>query len=200
MPLENHIMKSVEAYADQFLSEGRKGWDMPHTRAVVHYARELAISEGQDILVLETAAWFHDIGYFGLFNENDSEQNTSMKVRKLLHMERGAQFTKDFLNKPKISTAYTSKQRERIIHLVGVHDKVTELRDLDELILMEADTLGQIDIARVTPTFDYNNAMKYIKNGLEAKRIPRFTTELGKNYLEQLLPEFLLYFTKQQIG
>lgn len=187
------IMAQVENYALQFLSQGRREWDVPHTRSVVHYATEISQSVDLDLLVEKTAAWFHDIGYFGLFKDKDSDKRSEIKSQKALHMIEGARMARDFLVRPEISRFYRPEQSERIVHLVSVHDKVLGLKDLDELVLMEADTLGALDITRITPTFNYDDAMRYLES-VHQRRIPRFVTELGKQYANELMPQFEEHF------
>lgn len=193
-PLPEDLMAQVEDFAVTFLSEGRADWDVPHTRSVVYYAGLLAQAVAEaDPLVLTTAAWFHDIGYFGLFDDGDSARYGHVQDKKMLHMIKGADMAREFLERDEVVRRYTADQRERIIHLVGVHDKLDQLRELDEIILMEADTLGAIDIARVKPTFDGAGAEKYIAK-LKAKRLPLFRTDLGKDLAEELVPIFEAYF------
>ena len=67
---------ALENYALGFLRRGRQDWDEPHTRAVVYYAGEIAKAEGLDSLVLVSAAWLHDIGYYGMFKQDESKQTT----------------------------------------------------------------------------------------------------------------------------
>lgn len=107
-------------------------------------------------------------------------------------MKQSAQYVEKFLNRPDIIDRYAPLQRERIIHLVSVHDNVKELHDKDELILMEADTLGALDASRVKPTFTYERGMTYLRENIAAYRVPRFVTEKGK----QLLPVAMEYFRK----
>ena len=192
-PLPEDLMTQVETYAVSFLKEGRADWDVPHTRSVVYYADLLAQAAEADRLVLTTAAWLHDIGYHGLFDEGDSSRYGHVQDKKILHMLRGADMAREFLERDEVIRRYTADQRERIIHLVGIHDKLDELRELDELMLMEADTLGAIDIARVKPTFDGAGAEKYIAK-LKAKRLPLFRTTVGKDLAEVLVPIFEDYF------
>ncbi len=188
------IMPKVEESALEFLREGRE-WDEPHTRAVVYYAGVLAKAGDQDGLVITTAAWFHDVGYSGLFEGDDSKDLDTVWSKKERHMIVGAKRAEKFLQKPEIKPFYRSEQAKRIVHLVSVHDKVGQLTDDDEIILMEADTLAAIDVARVTPTFDYNAGMRYIEKSLKEKRIPRFRENgLGKELLDQLLPQLIAYF------
>ena len=187
----------IESYALQFLKKGREDWDVPHTRAVVFYAERLANNANLDILVLVTAAWLHDVGYFGLFGDGDSSQLTQVEDKKALHMEIGAEMARKLLGSPEMREKYTEEQVGQIVHLVGIHDNLKELRTLEEFVFMEADTLGAIDLARVVPTFDKENGLKYIES-LKKRRMPLFTSELGKEYLEQLLPEFERYFREME--
>ncbi|OGH11828.1 MAG: hypothetical protein A2857_03985 [Candidatus Levybacteria bacterium RIFCSPHIGHO2_01_FULL_36_15] len=191
------ILVQVENYALQFLSQGRKEWDIPHTRSVVHYANEIGQSVNLDLLVEKTAAWFHDIGYFYLFEGGDSNQKDAVRDRKARHMTEGTRLAKEFLDRSDIAKHYRPDQASRIVHLVGKHDRVVELTDLDELVLMEADTLGTLDLTSITPTYDYNDAVKYLES-VRRKRVPRFTTQLGKRYLEDLLPKFEEYLQSKR--
>lgn len=193
-PLPTDLMTQVEAYAVSFLREGRADWDEPHTRSVVYYAGLLAQAVAEaDPLVLTTAAWFHDIGYFGLFEAGESGIYEGVLDKKLKHMIEGAKMARLFLERSNIIDRYTAEQRERIVHLVSIHDKAEELQALDEIILMEADTLGAIDISRVKPTFDTEGGRRYIMKQKE-RRIPRFQTDLGKDLAEVLVPIFEDYF------
>lgn len=193
--LPRDLMHSVENYACQFLRKGRKEWDEPHTRAVVHYAGQIAKSEGEDALVLVTAAWFHDIGYHALFEDEESKDYQKVMDRKERHMVNGARMAREFLEIPGISKRYSERKKDRIVHLISVHDKLEELREKDEIILMEADTLGAIDIEKVATTFDYDSFMSYLSD-LYGRRVPRFQTPLGISYFSGLIGPFLAQFKK----
>lgn len=194
LPIE--LKSALENYAISFLRQGRQEWDEPHSRAVVHYAGEIAKAEGLDSLVLVSAAWLHDIDYYRMLKEGESEQYEEVMDRKKAHMVNGARMAEDFLNRPEIQPFYTPEQRERVVHLVSVHDKIEELREIDEIALMEADTLGAIDVARVKPTFDKVNVRKYIENDLTLRRYGRFLTTTGVNLFNQLFPKFEAYFKR----
>jgi putative nucleotidyltransferase with HDIG domain len=193
----------AEAYAVGFLRQGRRGWDEPHTRAVVYYPAALATAAGAvpaDALVAVTVAWLHDIGYAGLFADEDSTRHAVVKSRKAQHMERGAALAREFVERPDVAAFYTPAQRDRIVHLVGVHDKIEALSAPDEIVFMEADTLGALDTRRVTPTYDYESGLRYLE-GVRRRRAPRFATPLGKQYLAELLPAFAAYLeAKHQPG
>ncbi len=180
----------VENFALGYLQKGRKDWDEPHTRAVVEYAVDLGKKNKLDVLVLFTAAWVHDIGYNALFEDGESKEYDKVMDKKALHMVNGALLAKEFFENPRVKGWYTPEQEKRIVHLVGVHDKVEELKDLDEVVLMEADTLGAIDISKVASTFDRLSAEKYIEKDLLGRRFPKFVTKEGKAHFERLLTPF----------
>ena len=68
----------------------------------------------------------------------------------------------ELLQRPEFSFLSES-QKARATHLVNVHDKINELKDPDELILMEADTLGALDVTLVTPSFDVESNDKWMR-------------------------------------
>lgn len=186
------LFQMAKEYATGFLSQGRTDWDVPHTISVVYYVGEIAQSVCENLTVLTLAAWFHDIGYFGLFSGN-SDQYNEIKDRKALHMVRGAELAGAFLSQERVSAYVSQDQRRQVVHLVGIHDNIEELSSLPELVLMEADTLGAIDMSRVKVTFDRENGLKYLSE-LHRRRVPKFQTELGKQILAELLPTITAYF------
>lgn len=187
------IKPELEGYALGFLSHGRD-WDVPHTEAVIHYASTIARSVKVDGLVIATAAVLHDIGYYALFSGSASTQYDQVMDKKADHMLNGALLAKALMDRESVGRYYKAEQKNRVVHLVSVHDRIEELNQLDELVLMEADTLGAIDVKRVTPTFDLPNAQKYIANDLLGRRVPKFKTDLGKQLFEQLFPVFQQHF------
>ncbi|MDO8488429.1 MAG: HD domain-containing protein [bacterium] len=191
---KNEILFGLaESYALKFLRYGRVGWDEPHTRSVVYHAEDVGRFEGLDTTVQKLVGWLHDLGYFNLF-QGDSDKFEVVKDRKELHMIKGAEFAAAFLGQPEISGLVTPQQADRVVHIVRVHDKIEELREMDEIAFMEADTLGAIDISRVTPTFDYASGMKYLFAELRERRELAFRTARGKELLASLLPAFIGYF------
>lgn len=192
--LPSELQVDLEEYALGYLRQGRKDWDEPHTRAVVYHAYQIAQKEGLDPLVLVTTAWLHDIGYHALFEAGQSNKYEEVMDRKKAHMVNGAKLAAAFLQRPEIQPHYTPEQVERIVHLVSIHDEIESLTDKDEIAFMEADTLGAIDISRVTPTFDKESARKYIGKDLMLRRFPRFLTRTGISTFARLLPPFEAFF------
>lgn len=196
-----HILDKAEQFALQYLVRGRavqerSNWDIPHTFAVVHYAGLLAQELDLDPLVMKIAALLHDIGYFDLFDGEQSLSYEEIRKRKKLHMDRGAQYANKFLFDSEIAPLLTPQQKALILHLIRTHDNFDEPdqhQTLYEIAFMEADTLGALDMSRVPITFDYKSGTAYIKEGLGIRRIPRFKTELGNRLLQELLPKFVTY-------
>ncbi len=63
----------------------------------------------------------------------------SIMIEQLLHQRLGRYFTQN--------------QILRVAHLVLFHDKIRDLVDEDEILLMEADTLGMLDSNFVNSSF-----------------------------------------------
>jgi len=170
------------------LEKGRPRFEKPHTIAVVQKAKDIIREIPQtpvDSDVIVIAAYAHDWGYAGLFQGGIIVDYDDITKVKPLHMEIGAQKIEALL-KDNVFAFLSSAQKDRIIHLVRIHDNLDGLADPDELILMEADTLGAIDIEAVKPTFDAPSNEKYM-NGVLKKRVAMFMTEYGKREAERLI-------------
>ncbi len=154
------------------LLRGRPEWDKPHTEAVVYWMKYLLTFVALDPKVMITAAYAHDWGYVGLFDDSGIADYDTIQARKVRHMDIGAARIEQFLRKH-MSDTYTDAQIERVAHLVRVHDKLEHLTDEDELLLMEADTLGALDSDRVKPTYSKVDNEKYMLE-VQNRRRSRF--------------------------
>jgi len=88
-------------------------------------------------------------------------------------------------------------QKKRCIHLVAVHDKLDKLKDNDEFVLMEADTLGGLDMNLIKPTFDFESNERYMR-GVKEKRVPKFITNFSKETVKGLIQGRMDYYSKRQ--
>lgn len=170
------------------LERGRPEWDKPHTEAVVAYIKSIIAanpSMNLDSEVLIPAAYAHDWGYAGLFVAGRPATRGEIIGQKAEHMKLGAQKIKSLLNDP-VFDYLSNLQKERIQYLVSVHDKVEELKAADELILMEADTLGAADSDVVVPTHTKQEYETWLEI-TRSKRISRFITDYSKAKVEELL-------------
>ena len=179
----------VEGYALEILSHGRPGWDVPHTLAVVNWANKLARAQGLDAKVLTTSAYLHDIGYYGQFEGLMSADLGKVMDKKEKHMVVGAAMAASFLGSDEIRKRLTTDQIERIVYLISVHDRVEELRSLDEIVLMEADSLGAIDIDFIEPTYRGWGAIDYLETRM-VKRRSRFVTPYAMQAYDNMAERF----------
>ncbi|MFA5986036.1 MAG: hypothetical protein WC819_01655 [Parcubacteria group bacterium] len=80
----------------------------------------------------------------------------------------------------------TDAQKSRCVHLVAVHDKKFEIKDVDEIILMEADVLSGLDVNTEKPVIDAKSNIYLMKSALNV-RIPKFITDFSRNEAKKLL-------------
>jgi len=167
---------------------GRKDFDLPHTKAVVYWTKymlNVLAFDKLDPYILITAAYAHDWGYIGLFDGINSSNPAEINKRKQEHMIKGALKISDLLH-TKLPKYFSSIQIERISHLVSVHDKVEQLSQEDEILIMECDTLGMLDTDRVKPTFSKTDNEIFIKEQIYGRRLPHFIHPYAKNIALQL--------------
>jgi hypothetical protein len=174
--LNPEIEKILEETILPDLKKGRKDFDLPHTKAVVHWMKYLLqklSNSTLDAQVLITAAYAHDWGYIGLFDGADSCDMTVIHKMKPLHMERGSEKITSLIEN-KLSKYFTLEQKQQVSHLVLVHDRIEDLGTDSEILLMEADTLGMIDVSRVQPTFSNEDNKIFMQRELFGRRFPKF--------------------------
>lgn len=180
------------------LEVGRPNWDKPHTEAVAEHIKAImdnspALNLDKEVLII--AAYAHDWGYAGLFEGGKPLEIDDVDKAKEAHMAIGADKLTELL-KDKAFDFLTKDQKQRAIHLVKTHDKLDTLTEPDELVLMEADTLGGLDIEKVKPSFNRASNEKYMR-GVKAKRYPLFITDYGKVQFERLYKSREDYYTNQ---
>ncbi len=170
-------------------NKGRLNWDHPHTEAVVYWMKHLLQVLNSPTLntkVLITAAYAHDWGYADLFAREKNLSIAEVIPMKKLHMKRGAEMIERLLYQ-RLSSFFTEQEILRVVHLVGIHDTVRELKDEDELLLMECDTLGMLDEERVSPTLSTEERERFREKSIYNLRLPRFIHQEAKEIAEKLL-------------
>lgn len=171
------------------LDKGREGWDKPHTEQVVRYVKEICENADvedieKDVLVI--VAYLHDFGYM-FFCDELTEGPTGGRPKK----EHPGK-SKEKWDEIKNSVAFdflSNGNKDRIGHLILVHDRVTELSDRDELLFMEADTLGALCMGNIQK-IEEERYRSYIY-ATEDKRISRFITEYSKKEAKRLVQKAL---------
>ncbi|HVU59508.1 MAG TPA: hypothetical protein VHC98_01585 [Candidatus Saccharimonadales bacterium] len=188
----NTLDPTIEAYLRSTIfpdmEHGRPNWDVPHTQAVVAYIKKIVAASPElqlDASVLIIAAYAHDWGYSGLFAAGRPITFAENLDQKATHMRLGSEKIKTLLQDSHFAFL-TPVQKERIVHLVAVHDDLDNLHDTDELVLMEADTLGMTDPDAVTPTHTKAEFEAW-RVRTERARIARFITPYGKQKIHELM-------------
>ena len=74
-----------------------------------------------------------------------------------------------------------------------MHDKKFELKDTDELVLMEADMLSALYIGGEKPKNDVVWNEKFME-AMKTTRLPKFITEYGKHEAARLMKEREEYY------
>jgi len=186
MRLASDIEEKLKSKALKYLAKSRPEWDIPHTLASVNWIKKLIEAEGGNEKILVSAMYLHDIGYAFLKKGETVKQTMSVKTE---HMSFGGREAKKILSK----LDYSSDEIEKIVHLVETHDKLDKLNSVEEIMIMEADSLAQIDIDRVKPNYTKNEYSKYIEEHFKPERIPKFKTNAGKKFLKELLVKLEKY-------
>lgn len=183
------------------LEKSRGGFDAIHTLEIVNWIKKiidnnLELKLDREVLII--AAYAHDWGYAGLFEDDEVMDADKIENAKMLHMELGAKKIAELLKKD-IFSFLTDSRKERIVHLVAVHDKKHEIKDTDELILAEADMLSGIDINTAKPHLDAESNKKFM-NSLLNTRLPKFITDFSKNEAKRLIQERELFYKSQKMN
>jgi len=178
------------------LEKSRGGFDKIHTLEVIAWLKEIINHNTElelDKEVLLISAYAHDWGYSDIFEDGQSMNFEIIENAKELHMEIGAKKIKALL-KDDFFSFLTDTQKARCVHLVAVHDKKFEIKDIDELILMEADMLSALEITS-KPIFDVESNKKFME-AMKTTRIPKFITEFSKNKAKKLIKVREEYYKK----
>lgn len=180
------------------LEKSRKNFDRPHTEGVVNYVKKILdnspdLDEKLDRTVIVIAAYAHDWGYI----EGGSDFSAMYKAGKQAQIkEQHAIFSRDKLKNLLDESEFdflTDERKERALLLTLTHDNVEDLTDEDQKVLMEADTLGAIDVDVVAPTFDPEANAKYLRTSL-IKRTSRFISSYSKQVLSETLKKRQEYY------
>lgn len=191
-PIEETLQRTI--FPD--LEKGRKDFDLPHTQAVVFWMRTLLAQLADPALdpkILITAAYAHDWGYIGLFDGFDSNDPQVITTRKAAHMERGAELITNLLQHS-LSEFFSQEEIQAVAHLVRIHDLVEQVVTTAEVLIMEADTLGMLDVDRVTPTFTPEENARFIKEQIYNRRLLYFQHAAAKRIAEELAEKRRTFF------
>jgi len=195
---QNKLEEYLKAKILPDLVDSRGGFDKIHTIEVVGWIKQILDHNPQlnlDRVVLIIAAYAHDWGYAGIFKKGQVMNDELIKSAKPLHMVLGAEKTRKLLSDDFFSFL-TNEQKERCIHLVAVHDKKYEIKDFDEIVLMEADMLSTLDVDTDKPVIDAESN-KAIMDSILNVRLPKFVTSFSKDEAKRLIQRRREYFSDQ---
>lgn len=198
----NSNLDNIEEYLKEKilpdLEKSRGGFDKIHTLEVVDWLKQIISHNPElklDEIVLLISAYAHDWGYSNIFKEGQVMNFDIVEDAKKLHMELGSKKIA-LLLQDNFFSFLTDTQKERCVHLVAVHDKKFEIKDIDEVILMEADMLSALQISKGKPVYDAKSNEKFMESMLKT-RIPKFITEFSKNEAERLIKIREDYYKQQ---
>jgi uncharacterized protein len=137
------IRKAAQVHFSQAM--GSHGWD--HTLRVHRLSRHIGSAEGADLVVVEAAAYLHDIGRAHQDRANG----------QLCHAEQGAAMARKML----AGYPLVEKQRENIIHCIAAHRfrQGEAPRTLEARVLFDADKLDAIGAVGVARAFLFAGEM-----------------------------------------
>jgi HD superfamily phosphodiesterase len=175
---QQKIANFVENYVFTVLEKGDPRWDKPHAQAAAYHTKNILVQNPDyklDPVVMTLAAYLHDIGYSKFYKQGKSLTRDVYMEAKKQHMDIGVQIAGNLLQQIKL----TNKQKKQILHLIQMHDRLDLLTQKDELVLMEADTLGALDVNFIKPTFNTFENTIYLQS-VTKNRLPKFITDYSK--------------------
>lgn len=139
-PQETLLSRIREQAREHFLqARGSHDWD--HTLRVHRLGRRIGETEGADLLVIQVAAYLHDIG----------RVHQDRTDGKLCHARKGALMAREILENCTLDSA----RRENIIHCIAAHRfrRGDTPATLEASVLFDADKLDAIGAVGVARAF-----------------------------------------------
>lgn len=135
------LLRWIRERARNHFSQARGSHDWDHSLRVHRLCRHIGIAEGADLLVVEVAAYLHDIGRV------DQDRSNG----KLCHAEKGAVMARELL----AHTPLCTNRLENIIHCIAAHRfrRGDAPRTLEAKVLFDADKLDAIGAVGVARAF-----------------------------------------------
>jgi len=175
----NDILARTEAYVTRELENAEAGHDIWHIRRVVHNARKIAAKEGGDPLVIELAAWLHDLADSKFVP--DGEEAALRRIT-------------DFLREAGLD-------EDRIFHVENIirnisfknHFRPRGFESLELHIVRDADRLDAIGAIGVARAFHFGG---YKNNPIYLPQIPLHQEIDGEEYARRERPTIHHFYDK----
>ncbi|MCA9356081.1 HD domain-containing protein [Candidatus Nomurabacteria bacterium] len=178
--MSNITESQIRNEAERHLLLCRPG-DWNHAQRVVFWVKELG-GDREDILLIITAGYIHDIGWEGLVTKE------KITLDELLELEDSAnKNSKSFATNFLKDLHFSSENIDTINRLIRAADKHQSSQE-DEAIIVDADSLSKLTIDHLKEKFEKSEWMKMY--GLWAgKFLERVKTEKAKSLYPKLLAE-----------
>ncbi len=171
---EEKLIAIIKPYIDKC----RSG-DWNHALRVVKWVKILGENR-EDLDLLITAAYIHDIGWTNMLLEGKVDFQEMLKYEAKAN-ENTKKFVTEVLNKMEFNT----KDVRTVVRLINAADKHTSKKE-DEAIIVDADSLSKLCAEHFREKYTPESYPVVIS--LEEKEFPtRFKTEKGKHLYPKLL-------------
>ncbi|MBI5002332.1 hypothetical protein HZC31_03035 [Candidatus Woesearchaeota archaeon] len=172
--------RDLKSKAIAYLRTGRPHWDVPHTMHTVKWMKELVRKEGGNKQVLVSAMYLHDTGWGGMFDDQSCNYDT-VSAGAELQARQSVERAREILT----ALGRPEDEIQHVLRLIQVHDAIHKIESPYEVLVLEADTLGQLS-APQNDNFgpkDYARFIAYVRE----QRAPKFRTQTGRKRLDELL-------------
>lgn len=180
MKLNKKTEARLKSIVIKYLKKEGPSFDVPHTKSSVNWMKRLLKKEKGNAKILVSVMYLHDIGYYGLLEDNKS-LDKRIKAKKQ-HMKRGAELSRKILKK---LGGFSVGEIRTIANLINTHDILDRKRNPDEQLVFEADGLAMID-KKIPITISKKEYNRFL-NVFRRRRIPDFKTKSGKRFLSKFI-------------
>lgn len=182
--MANNTMKfdeeKLKEIAKPYFSSARSG-DWEHALRVVKWVKELGNGR-DDLNLLTTAAYIHDIGWSGVAPKGKIDLDEMIKLEPKAH-KGSSRLVSEILTK----LQFTDSEIEKVNRLVSAVDRHRSKQE-DEAIVVDADNLSKLCFEHLQEKYQPESFPKLI-NLWKTELTERIKTQKGKELFPKLLSE-----------
>ncbi len=172
--------EELKKIAKPYFTSARAG-DWEHALRVVRWVKKLGNGR-DDLSLLITAAYIHDIGWSGIAPKGRLDLDEMIKLEPKAN-ENSAKLISEVLTKAQ----FTNSEIETVNRLVAAVDKHQSEQE-DEAIIVDADSLSKLCLEHLQEKYRLESFTEFI-NLWRTKSISRIRTQKGKELFPKLLAE-----------